>query len=249
MTIEAAVTPHLLSWARRRRGMEASDIAVKMSVSPETVAAWESGDRRPTFRQARMFARCLHVPFGYLYLREPPIEKMPLADFRTSGGGRPKPSPDLLDILNDVLGKQHWLREHKKSEGSSELSFVGRFGTTDSEAVVAENMRDTLGVDDCRRRARSGDEFMRNLVRSAEASGIAVMRSGVVRGNNRRPLERGEFRGFSISDRVAPLVFINTCDVGGDQIFTLAHELAHIWAGKGGVSNPDYGLQYEQQES
>ena len=123
-------------------------------------------------------------------------------------GADPKPSPDLLDILNDVLGKQYWLREYKKSEGASELSFVGRFDTTDSEAVVAKNMRATLGVDDCRRQVRSGDEFMRNLVRSAEASGIAVMRSGVVRGNNRRPLERGEFRGFSISDRVASLVFI-----------------------------------------
>ena len=226
------VTPRLLSWARRRRGMETSNHAAKMNVLPETVAAWERGDKRPTFRQARMFARKLYVPFGYLYLQEPPVEVMPLADFRTAGGGKPEPSPDLLDIINDVMGKQDWLMEYKKSEGASDLPFVGRFDTTDSDTEVAADMRHTLDVDGARQQARNGDEFLRNLVRNTEGSGIAVMRSGVIRGNNRRPLDRNEFRGFSIPDRVAPLVFINTHDFKGAQIFTLAHELAHIWIQK-----------------
>lgn len=229
--------------------MKISDLAAKMNVSPEAVAAWERGDERPTFRQAQTFARKLYVPFGYLYLREPPVEKMPLADFRTARGGRPKSSPDLLDLLKDVMGKQDWLREYRKSEGASDLPFIGRFDTTDSETAVAEDMRDTLGVDDARRQACNGDEFLRNLVRNAEGSGIAVMRSGVIRGNNHRPLGKDEFRGFAISDRVAPLVFINTHDFKGAQIFTLAHEMAHIWTGKGGVSNPDYGLQYKLQDN
>lgn len=249
MAIEAMVTPHLLSWARRRRGMETSDLAAKMKVSPETVTAWERGDERPTFRQARMFAKKLYIPFGYLYLLKPPVEKMPLADFRTAGGGRPGPSPDLLDILIDVMGKQDWLREYRKSEGAGNLPFVGCFDTTDSETAVAADMRDTLDVDGARRQARNGDEFLRNLVRNAEGAGIAVMRSGVIRGNNRRPLDRDEFRGFSISDRVAPLVFINIHDFKGAQIFTLAHEMAHIWTGRGGVSNPDYGLQHALRDS
>ena len=229
--------------------METSDLAAKMKVSPETVTAWERGDKRPTFRQAQMFARKLYVPFGYLYLREPPIEKMPLADFRAARGSRPQPSPDLLDVLNDILGKQDWLREYRKSEGASDLPFVGRFDTADSEKVVADDMRDTLDVDGARQQAHNGDEFLRNLVHQAEGSGIAVMRSGVVRGNNSRPLGKDEFRGFSISDKVAPLVFINIRDFKGAQIFTLAHEMAHIWTGEGGVSNPDYGLQHELQES
>ena len=110
-------------------------------------------------------------------------------------------------------------------------------------------MRHTLGVDDARRQARDGDDFLRNLVRSAEGSGIAVMRSGVVRGNNYRPLDSDEFRGFSIYDRIAPLVFINIRDFKGARIFTLAHEMAHIWAGSGGVSNPDYGLQHKLPDS
>ena len=111
----AEVTPCLLSWARRRRGVEASDLAKKLEVSPETVAGWERGDKMPTFRQAQRLVRALYVPFGYLYLREPPVEKVPLADFRAAGTARPGASPDLLDLLHDTLGKQQWLREHRES--------------------------------------------------------------------------------------------------------------------------------------
>lgn len=202
----------------------------------------------PTFRQARRLARALYIPFGYLYLREPPVEKVPLADFRAASRARPEASPDLLDLLNDILGKQQWLREYRESEGAGSLPFVGSFDTTDSETAVAGDIRATLDIDGARRRAAGWEGFLRNLVHNAEGAGISVMRSGVVGGNNYRPLGRDEFRGFSISDSVAPLVFINAHDFKGAQIFTLAHELAHIWAGKGGISNPDYGLQSEMQE-
>ena len=91
-TTKAAATPGLLSWARRRRGVEAPDLAKKLGVYPETITGWEHGDMMPTFRQARRLARALYAPFGYLYLREPPVEKVPLADFRTAGPG-PDPPP------------------------------------------------------------------------------------------------------------------------------------------------------------
>ena len=90
---------------------------------------------------------------------------------------------------------------------------------------------------------------MRGLTRNAEQSGIMVMRSGVVGNNNQRPLDTDEFRGFSVIDHIAPVIFINGRDFRGAQIFTLAHEMAHIWAGQGGLSNPDYGLRSEQQDS
>lgn len=229
--------------------MTTSDIATKLRVRPETVVAWEVGDKRPTFLRAQTLAKKLYIPFGYLYLHEPPVEKMPLADFRATGGAIPKPSPDLLDVLTDILGKQQWLKDYKMSEGDGDLPFVGRFGITDSEKEVANNMRNILDVDDARHQAHNMDDFLRNLVHNAEDAGIAVMCSGMVRGNNRRPLDRTEFRGFSIYDKVVPLVFINTCDFRGSLIFTLAHEMAHIWVGKGGVSNPDYELQHNLQDN
>ena len=62
---EAFVTPHLLTWARQRRGLEVEDLAKKLNVKPDAVNAWEAGERRLTFRQAQNFAQALYVPFGY----------------------------------------------------------------------------------------------------------------------------------------------------------------------------------------
>lgn len=240
---EALVTPKVLTWARQRRNMEVPDLASRLNVKPDIVNAWETGDRRPTFKQAQRFAQAVYVPFGYLYLSDPPIEELPLPDFRSipNQAGQ-EPSPDLLDLLNDVLAKQQWFREYRESEEVEELPFVGKFNPTDSEQVVAADIRNVIDVEGARERAHNFEAFMRELTRNAEQSGVMVMRSGVVGNNNHRPLDVEEFRGFSVSDHIAPLIFVNGRDFKGAQIFTFAHELAHIWSGQGGISNPDYGL-------
>ena len=234
------VTPHLLTWARQRRGLEVEDLAKKLNVKPDAVNAWEAGApvRRPTFRQAQNFAQASYVPFGYLYLADPPVQELPLPDFRTiPGQPRREPSLDLLALMSDVLGKQQWFLEYRESEGIEELPFVGSFGPTDPVTEVAGNIREVIDVDGARQRASNWEGFMRELTRNAEQSGIMIMRSGVVGNNTHRPLDVEEFRGFSVSDHVAPLIFINGQDFRGAQIFTLAHEMAHIWAGQGGLSN------------
>ncbi len=247
---EAMVTPRLLTWARKRQGMALSDLASTLNVKPEAVSAWESGERRPTFRQAQRFARSLYIPFGYLYLSEPPIEELPIADFRTMPGQNPlSPSPDLMDLLRDVLGKQQWYREYRESEGVEELPFIGRFTYADSEEWVAANIRDVIDVDGARQQSSNWEDFMRALIRNAENLGIMVMRSGIVGSNTHRTLDVKEFRGFSIGDYVAPLIFINGRDFKGAQLFTFAHEVSHIWIGEGGISNPDYGLESEYHDS
>ena len=247
---EALVTPSVLSWARRRRGLEAPELAPKLNVRPEAIVAWEAGERRPTFRQAQQLAQALYIPFGHLFLPDPPVQELPIPDFRTSPGQPPQePSPDFLDLLNDVLTKQQWFREYRESEGVEELPFVGAFKPTDPVGAVAGDIRETVDVDGARNRADNWEGFLRELTRNAEASGIMVMRSGVVGNNGYRPLNVEEFRGFAIIDDVAPVIFINGRDFKGAQIFTFAHELAHIWTGEAGVSNPDYAQRSEGQHS
>ena len=247
---KAMVTPDLLVWARERRGMELSDLASRLRIKTQVLAAWETGERMPTFRQAQRLSRALYVPFGYLYLREPPIEELPIADFRAIPGRVPsKPTPNLLDLLRDIVGKQQWFQEYKKSVGTEELPFIGHFTTADSEEAVAADIREVIDIDGARQQVSNWEEFMRVLTLNAERSGIMVMRSGVVGNNPHRPLDVQEFRGFSISDHISPLIFINGRDFKGAQLFTLAHEMAHIWTGEGGVSNPDYGLQFKQEDN
>jgi Zn-dependent peptidase ImmA (M78 family) len=79
------------------------------------------------------------------------------------------------------------------------------------------------------------------LVKACEDSGILVFRSSVVVNYTRRRLNVEEFRGFVIADPIAPAIFLNGDDSKYANIFTLVHELAHIWLGESGVSDNDIG--------
>ena len=139
---EALVNPGVLSWARRRRGLDTEELATKLNVKPEAVSAWEAGEKRSTFRQAQRFAQAVYIPFGYLYLSEPPVEEMPIADFRTIPGQPPRdPSPDFLDLLSDVLGKQQWFREYRLSEGVKVSSMVILRQAYDHDSLSTDEYR------------------------------------------------------------------------------------------------------------
>ena len=235
----AFITPELMRWARERRGISRDQLAKHLRVTPNQVLDWERGDSYPHFGKAINLARVLHVPFGYLFLSDPPSEDVPLPDLRTvTGEPVSKPSTDFLDLLNSVLIKQDWYREYAKKNDARPLSFVGRYQMTNDIEEVAEGLRDTLSInEELRRQCSSWTDFLVQVVSRSESAGILVMRSGIVGANTTRKLSVKEFRGFVISDPIAPLVFINATDAKAAQTFTLVHELSHIWIGESGISN------------
>jgi Zn-dependent peptidase ImmA (M78 family)/DNA-binding XRE family transcriptional regulator len=248
---EAFITPEMVRWARRRTGEAREGLAGRIHVSPEKIASWESGEDLPTFRQAQHLAHALNIPFGFLFLSTPPQIQIPIPDLRTVTGRLPaEVSVEFSDLVNSVLLKQQWYRDFIEGEGRAPLAFVGRFGLDSPLDVVAENIRQTIGIDEeFRRESVSWEDFLRKLIQKSEDSGVLVLRSGIVESNTKRKLSVDEFRGFAISDDLAPLVFINVRDSKAAQIFTLVHELAHIWIGQSGISNPNFKKRSSQQKN
>lgn len=239
---EALITASMLEWARKRNSYTITGAAQKLNVAVEKLEAWEQGRERPTLRKAQDLARKFKIPFGYLYLSEPPKETLPIPDLRTKAGSPPrKPSPDFLDIAYDALRKQDWYRDYLKNEQADKVPFVGRFTSSSPTLAIAEDIQRTLHLDHALRHSAIGrDDFFNQLTLRAERAGVIVLRSGIVGSNTKRPLDPKEFQGFAISDPMAPLVFVNTRDFKAAQVFTFVHELTHIWMGVSGVSGTEY---------
>lgn len=229
-----AVKPDLVQWARERAGLPVHALASRFPKLP----AWERGEAQPTFRQLEAFANATHVPIGYLFLPEPPEERLPIPDFRTLPGVElRRPSPDLLDTIYTMQRRQAWLRETLLDSAADPLEFVGSARLSDSPEAVGREMRRIMGFGDgWAGEVRTWEEAVSRLRQAIEGLGVMAVINGVVGNNTHRKLDVQEFRGFVLCDTHAALIFVNGADAKSAQMFTLAHELAHVWLGSEGVS-------------
>lgn len=238
-----AVKPQLLRWARERAGMPMAALAKRFP----KLDAWEEGRLQPTLKQLEDFARATHAPIGYFFLQEPPIEAVAIPDFRTVANIRiTNPSPDLLETTYMCEQRQEWYRDFARIAGEEALPFVGSLTISNDVTAAAASMRAALNFDVERRRdLPTWTDALREFITQADALGILVMCSGIVGSNTHRKLDPQEFRGFAMADPLAPVVFINGADSRSAQMFTLAHELAHIWLGQSALSDAD--ARYEPE--
>lgn len=232
--LRVAVQPALLAWARQHARMDAATLGGRF---PQ-LARWESGELLPTVRQLEQYAQATHAPLGFFFLPAPPQESLPIPDFRTMGAGEPRVSADLLDVIYACQARQTWYRDEALVNGEAPLPFVGSLTTAIPPAKAASAIGQQLGFSvQARRECPTWTEALRLFIAQTEQAGVMAMVSGVVMNNNNRPLDPHEFRGFALADTIAPLVFINGADSKSAQMFTLAHELAHLWLGQTAVSD------------
>lgn len=229
------VKPEMLKWACTRSGLDVERLQKRFP----KIELWFSEDESPTLKQLENFAKATYTPIGFLFMQKPPVEKVPIPDFRTIvGTGSRPPSPDLLDTVYICQQRQEWYREYMRVSGEDPVSLVGSVSTDNNVEETAAHIRHALGFDiEERRKMSTWTDALRSFIEQADGLGILVMVNGVVGNNNRRKLDPYEFRGFALVDNLAPLVFINGSDTKAAQMFTLAHELAHIWLGQTGLSD------------
>jgi Zn-dependent peptidase ImmA (M78 family) len=231
------VSPGMFRWARNRSGQSVSDLVNRFP----KLADWEAGAVMPTMRQLEGYANATYTPIGYFFLPAPPIETLPIPDFRTFGDRHVlTPTPDLLDTIYVCEQRQEWYREFAESHGEEPVNLVGTMSLGRNPIEAAAELRDILGFGLARRvEFTTWANTLSGLAEHAEGAGVLVMISGIVGTNTHRKLSPDEFRGFTLIDVLAPLIFINGADTKAAQIFTLAHELAHVALGGSAISRPD----------
>lgn len=230
MADKAYITPKVLKWARESARISEEIAAAKVSVTVEKLKEWEDGISEPTIRQAQTLAKAYKRPFALFFLSEIPKDFQPLQDFRKTGA-KPLGTGSIF-IIREIQQKQAWISEVNKENKEDKVPFIGKFSTNDNPITVANDILKTLSIHPSQYKT---DSPIREWIDKAESKGIFISRTSFI--HSRLTLDRNEMQGFAIADSYAPFVFINSDDWNAPQLFTLVHELAHLWIAKTGISN------------
>jgi len=232
MADRADITPNVLKWARESARMTEEIASGKIAVSVEKLREWEEGKGKtqPTIRQAQTLAKAYKRPFALFFLPEIPRDFQPLQDFRS------KSSKTLgtasIFIIREIQQKQVWISEVNEENSEAKVPFVGRFTFRDNPEIVADDILKTLEINPVNYKTNNP---IKEWIDRAESNGIFISRTSFI--HSRLKLDSEEIQGFAIADPYAPFVFINSDDWNAPQLFTLVHELAHIWIAETGISN------------
>lgn len=249
------VNPEILIWARETAGLTSEEAAGKLGfkdsrkwTAVERLRAYESGQEPPKRSVLSKMAEKYRRPILTFYLPKPPLKGNTGADFRTlSAAAPPKDDPTLDALLRDVRVRQSILRAALEDEDEAEpLHFINSMSISDGKAAVLASMKTLLKVDvrDYRTRRNANDAF--NLLRTAaERVGAFVILKGNL-GSYHTDISLETFRGFALSDEVAPFIVINPNDYRSEWSFTLLHELAHLLLGQTGVGNLSFDNDAER---
>lgn len=228
-TATVDINKDLIEWAIIRAGHEIQEFLIE---NPK-VNDWLTTSKKPTIKQLETFSKNVHVPFGYLFLEAPPEEELNFPFFRTGRSTTKSVSLNVYDAVQIVQNRQDWLSEYLREEGFDPLAFVGKFRLDTPYKEIVNDIRKTLGLQpnwaSCHGTWEQALDF---LAIQIEETGVIINFSGVVGNNTRRTIKVEECRGFVLVDEYAPFMFINAADAKAAQLFTIIHELAHIWLGK-----------------
>lgn len=223
------VNPDILRWAIDRAGYDEIEFIER---NPK-VKKWIEGEKEPTVKQLEEFSRKVFLPFGYLFLQIPPKESLPIPFFRSNGTLAEKVSLNIYDTILLLQQRQEWLKGYLEDSGFEKLPFVGKFrGKFDAKAIV-QSIREELDLNEnWASNFQKWEDALNHLVELIEDKGIIIVFNGVFENSTRRKIPVDECRGFVLVDEIAPFMFVNNADYKSAQMFTLVHELAHIWTGQ-----------------
>lgn len=142
MLTEVNINSNMFTWAIARAGYDLSEFAIKFP----KIQDWVDQKKKPTVKQLEAFSKKVHLPFGYLFLPEPPEESLPIPFFRTNNGGQNNVSINVYDTILLMQQRQDWLREYLIENDFQPLPFVGKFRNSKNYNEIVADIRNTLGL-------------------------------------------------------------------------------------------------------
>jgi Zn-dependent peptidase ImmA (M78 family)/DNA-binding XRE family transcriptional regulator len=230
MADKVHITPQVIKWARESAHIRIEDAAHKIKISSDKLLQWESGTEQPTIKQAERLAKMYKRPLALFFLPEIPKDFQPLQDFRRKDA-KPLETSSIF-IIRELQEKQSWMSEFLAENGEDSLPFVGKYTINTRPEVVAEDILQVLNINP---QKYTYETPIKEWILKAESKGIFISRTSFI--HSRMKLDSDELQGFAIADKYAPFVFINSDDWNAAQLFTLVHELVHIWIAESGISN------------
>ena len=230
MAEKAYITAKVFKWARESAKMTEEIAASKVAVSIDKFKDWENGEDFPTIRQAQTLAKAYRRPFALFFLPDVPTDFQPLQDFRKTGSK--ELSTSSIFIIREIQQKQAWISEVNEDNNENRVPFIGRFTIKDNPVLVAKDILATLNINPLN--YKSNNPII-EWIDKAESNGIFISRTSFI--HSRLKLDSNEIQGFAIADNFAPFIFINSDDWNAPQLFTLVHELSHLWIAETGISN------------
>ena len=225
------INSKIINWAITRAG---NDLEEFYDANPN-VLKWIQGEKKPTIKQLEDFTHKVHVPFGYMFMQEPPNEELPISFFRTGATPTDKVSLNVYHTIQIIKDRQDWLTNYLQERGYSDLDFVGKYSDNSDYKEIANDIRNTLNLQvnwASENTIKTWEDALDELTSQIEEIGIIVNFNGIVGNNTKRKISVDECRGFVLVNKKAPFLFINSDDAKAAQMFTLIHELAHIWLGE-----------------
>lgn len=224
------INREIIEWAIIRNGNSVEEF---YSLNPE-VEKWTKGEKYPTLKQLENFTHKVHVPFGYMFLPKPPEEKISMPFFRTANKTNAnKVSLNVYHTIQIIKDRQNWLTEYLEALDFPDLNFVGKYNLDDNYQKIVNDIRNVLQLEiDWAVKYDNWEQALDYLTHKIEEAGIIVTFNGIVGTNTHRVIEVKDCRGFVLVNKKAPFLFINSTDAKAAQMFTLIHELAHVWLGE-----------------
>jgi Zn-dependent peptidase ImmA (M78 family)/transcriptional regulator with XRE-family HTH domain len=246
------VNRHILKWAREKAGLSLMTAAQRAKIGDlkprgktkgvkawQRLQQWENGESNPSFPQLKKIANAYRRPLLTFFLSDPPASGVDVADFRTIGDSNiDSDSPEFSALLRRIIALQHAVNNLVKNAKGEPVKFIGSGKILDDASEAASIIREIMNFKFEKQQRLGSGKIFGALRDKIEDLGIFVLVEGDL-GSYHSSIPVDVFRGIALADAYAPIIVINANDSRPAKLFTLIHELAHLWLGETGISNLD----------